>query len=367
MLQPGGTRKIDGDTKVRKKTKNGQRRNKSGGIKVRVKLPPIESYEKDVEFRAEGPGRIIVRLERLMGSDRIRLTDATFMARLLEKLEEEENSAWVKRTKARKKDEQVRSRKLAIDGLMDPEEDMRDLFKHPVFRVNRVLKRLALFDQNMSVGQQINLPPIIPVEPFEIDGSGAVFKTYPRHAELKSEAPSEDNESRVDVSIANTDVAPTEITTQLIPTIIEDGPGFSEGEEEEEEEEDNEMGSTIVPSGISINDAAGANRSGSVKSVKSTRSATTTQKESLLVIPSSPGMSLTALQKNYGIPPAEDMNKWEGFRSDLVDTIYTDSNGGVLQLYQEAEEILGVYDRENLSVDEFVVKLNRMMGASGGA
>lgn len=51
MLQPGGTRKIDGDTKVRKKTKNGQRRNKSGGIKVRVKLPPIESYEKDVEFR----------------------------------------------------------------------------------------------------------------------------------------------------------------------------------------------------------------------------------------------------------------------------------------------------------------------------
>lgn len=86
------------------------------------------------------------------------------------------------------------------------------------------------------------------------------------------------------------------------------------------------MGSTIVPSGISINDAAGANRSGSVKSVKSTRSATTTQKESLLVIPSSPGMSLTALQKNYGIPPAEDMNKWEGFRSDLVDTIYTDSN-----------------------------------------
>lgn len=52
---------------------------------------------------------------------------------------------------------------------------------------------------------------------------------------LHATAPSEDNESRVDVSIANTDVAPTEITTQLIPTIIEDGPGFSEGEEEEEE------------------------------------------------------------------------------------------------------------------------------------
>lgn len=65
----------------------------------------------------------------------------------------------------------------------------RHIFIHAHFirRVNRVLKRLALFDQNMSVGQQINLPPIIPVEPFEIDGSGAVFKTYPRHAELKSE------------------------------------------------------------------------------------------------------------------------------------------------------------------------------------
>lgn len=68
--------------------------------------------------RAEGPGRVIVRLERLMGSDRIRLTDPKYMSELLQKLEEEEHKDWVKRTRIRKKAEHTRSRQLAIEGLM---------------------------------------------------------------------------------------------------------------------------------------------------------------------------------------------------------------------------------------------------------
>jgi len=77
---------------------------------------------------------VVVRLERLMGSDRVRLTDNKFMGTLLERLEDEEHAEWLKRTKLRKKNERNRSRHLAIEGLMEPGDDMQDLTKHPVFR-----------------------------------------------------------------------------------------------------------------------------------------------------------------------------------------------------------------------------------------
>lgn len=101
-------------------------------------------------------------------------------------LEEEEKKAWDKRTKARKKAERLRSRDLVIHGHMEPGIENEDLKQHPVFRVNRVLKELATFDQNMTLGQIQHLPPIIETEPFEFDGSGAIFKTYPYHVELKN-------------------------------------------------------------------------------------------------------------------------------------------------------------------------------------
>lgn len=36
---------------------------------------------------------------------------------------------------------------------MEPAEDMQDLYEHPVFRVNRILKKLAQMDQALSIGQ----------------------------------------------------------------------------------------------------------------------------------------------------------------------------------------------------------------------
>jgi hypothetical protein len=71
-----------------------------------------------------------------MGSDRVKLVDNKFMSTLLERLEEEEQTAWDNRTKQRKKVEKNRSRQLAIEGLMDPSDDMQDLLNHPVFRYN---------------------------------------------------------------------------------------------------------------------------------------------------------------------------------------------------------------------------------------
>lgn len=79
-------------------------------------------------------GRVVVRLERLMGSDRIRITDPKYLSTLVERLEAEEDKSWGSRSRLRKKAEKNRSRQLAIEGLMEPAEDMLDLYEHPVFR-----------------------------------------------------------------------------------------------------------------------------------------------------------------------------------------------------------------------------------------
>jgi len=155
---------------------------KANPAKVRVKLPPIESYEKELEFSAEGPGRVVVRLERLMGTDRVRILDAKYMRTLLERLEGEEKKSWTKRTRQRKNDEKNRYRQLAIEGHMEPDADMQDLYNHPVFRVNRILNRLAKLDMDMGATVTLKLPPMTPCEPL-VDGdeNGEIFKTYPGH------------------------------------------------------------------------------------------------------------------------------------------------------------------------------------------
>lgn len=69
-----------------------------------------------------------------MGSDRVRITDPKYLSTLVERLEAEEAQAWVSRSRLRKKAEKNRSRQLAIEGFMEPTEDMQDLYNHPVFR-----------------------------------------------------------------------------------------------------------------------------------------------------------------------------------------------------------------------------------------
>jgi len=69
-----------------------------------------------------------------MGSDKIRLTSPRYMALFLQRLEEEEERTWYRRTRARRKAEHIRFRQLVIDGHADPVPGMEDLYEHPVFR-----------------------------------------------------------------------------------------------------------------------------------------------------------------------------------------------------------------------------------------
>jgi len=120
-----------------------------------------------------------------MGSDLVRLTDTKYMSTLLERLEEEERRAWTKRRLARIKTERQRFRKLAIDGLTEPGPDMQDLTNHPVFRVNRILNKMAQIDSQMTPTPAVALPPITEVDPFEFDDTGKVFCSYPGHILLQ--------------------------------------------------------------------------------------------------------------------------------------------------------------------------------------
>jgi hypothetical protein len=181
----------------------------------------------------------------------------------------------------------------------------------------------------MGVGQQFNLPPIIEVEPFENDNTGAIFKTYPRHIHFdgnffstlpevfpfyyyflfvrkdesgtkkKLEAGEEEEEEEIVIGLSQYSklgLPPTTmgdeeeyaLRNQEYGGEGEGEGGEAEGDEEEDEEEEEE------------------------------------EEEQENVSPDPDGSSLTAIQKNYGISPDEDLIQWQGFRSNLMELLYAD-------------------------------------------
>ncbi|CAL8103038.1 unnamed protein product [Orchesella dallaii] len=319
-------------------------------------------------------GRVVVRLERLMGSDRIRITDPKYLATLVERLEEEEAQGWVTRSRLRKKAEKNRSRQLAIEGLMEPASDMQDLWNHPVFRVNRVLNRLALFDQNMShaAGTLHKVPPIHPVEIFADDETGSIFKAYPGHrvfarddimldefehdqTELPPKMSSSSNKDKAD-RLRNLRKSLAHVKKDRKSQGGEEEEGEEEGEskedegakedEEEGEEEENaeegdeedETDSKIVVAGTPAAAAAAATSGGAA------------------------GSSLQEMQRIYGVEPDENLVRdWEAYRSHLVDMVYQENGDDGDDLYYMGYEVNGVYTRQQDTADDFMTARNRQI------
>jgi len=298
---------------------------KANPAKVRVKLPPIESYEKELEFSAEGPGRVVVRLERLMGTDRVRILDAKYMRTLLERLEGEEKKSWTKRTRQRKNDEKNRYRQLAIEGHMEPDADMQDLYNHPVFRVNRILNRLAKLDMDMGATVTLKLPPMTPCEPL-VDGdeNGEIFKTYPGHRPVqkskKEEAKKDEEKPEEEESPYQRYQKEHNLPERPLP--------------EEEEEEDEDWGDEDHPQRRK-------------KSGPKTADSDDTRERS----------SLDNVKRLYGVADDEDLESiWQPYHSGLVDLLYMDESEQSWAMYEISKAILGVYKRENLVADDFVSK-----------
>ncbi|ODM97415.1 hypothetical protein Ocin01_09262 [Orchesella cincta] len=352
--------------------------------KVRVKLPGIESYEKELEFTAEGPGRVVVRLERLMGSDRVRITDPKYLATLVERLEEEEAQGWVTRSRLRKKAEKNRSRQLAIEGLMEPASDMQDLWNHPVFRVNRVLNRLALFDQNMShaAGTLHKVPPIHPIEIFaDDDQTGRIFKSYPGHRvfardeslldEYETEPEPEPSAPRMSVATEGSSSSKDKAdrlrnlrkSLASVRKEQETQDEEEEGDEEEEEEVEEVVEGTVEAGGkveVEEDDEEGNAEDGEEEQDEGA---------AVVAVAAAPpasgvgGTSLQEMQRIYGVEPDENLVRdWEAYRSHLVDMVYAENNGvDGDDLYEMGYEVNGVYTRQQDTADDFMQARNRQI------
>jgi len=338
-----------------KKTPRIKKVRKANPAKVRVKLPPIESYEKELEFSAEGPGRVVVRLERLMGTDRVRILDTRYMTQLLERLEAEEKTGWTKRTRRRKNDERNRFRQLAIEGYMEPDPDMQDLYNHPVFRVNRILNRLARLDNDIGMAPPKKVPPITPCEPL-VDGDedGHIFKTYPGHnyvprtsgeidrGEEEEEVVIEDEETEIMYRRSPIGLTPPRPVNEIeiVEPRMYENQAIDEDEEEEEEGATEEKGASIVE-----------NSQVSVPPVPSTATVSTRERNSMEMV-----------KILYGVAEDENLEDlWQPYHSELVDLLYVEESEQSATMYEVSKAILGVYKRENMVADDFCIKLNRMM------
>lgn len=125
-----------------------------------------------IEYNCEFPNRVVVRLEYLMQSTKVRLNDKHYMDDFYGKLMEEETRALRKATRQREKHEQNRMKRLIIEGIdkeIPPEMDY--LHSHPVFRVNQMLSRLSTYDTSFVTQVVNDGEEITPVEPYEFNGN----------------------------------------------------------------------------------------------------------------------------------------------------------------------------------------------------
>ncbi|CAL8088529.1 unnamed protein product [Orchesella dallaii] len=147
-----------------------------GGDKRKTFRVPLKKEDGNmeaqiIEYNAETPNRVVIRLEYLMQTTKVRLNDRHYMDDFYAKLLEEETRCLNRVTKAREQAEQNRMKKLIIDGLMtDIPLELSYLHRHPVFRVNQMLARLKRFETTMVSDMSEN-DEIIPIEPYEYNGN----------------------------------------------------------------------------------------------------------------------------------------------------------------------------------------------------
>ncbi|XP_035707201.1 uncharacterized protein LOC118435345 [Folsomia candida] len=320
--------------------------------------------------RSDAPGRVVTRLERLMGSDKVSLLDHEWMRELEEQLEGEDKKEWLRRNKNRMKVEHMRFRKLAIDGLMPipPTMEMQDIYNHPIYRVNKIMKRLNKFDYSAMLNPKTVMPPLTLIDPFKDDESGQSFKSFPGHinleetASLMSVARSKSfarikKPAKPVSKLTTTPVVSTQTSVlSFASTAGEDGETDqdldrpsqhstvpdkasstllvqNEGDEEEEEGEGDEVEKIM-------------------REVSAVETAYTE--------------SLSNLQKKYSIDEGSNLAIWQPFQSqllDVFDTMNIDTENAVVELYKMAEEVVGVYNREVVQAEETIITLNKVVNA----
>ncbi|KAI5704697.1 hypothetical protein M8J75_007969 [Diaphorina citri] len=82
------------------------------------------------------------RLEKLMGSNVVRLTDRNYMLSLRKKIQEEYEETVRKRIQSREQAEIDRQKKLILDGKMPFSDAPSELTNHPVFKITQITHQM---------------------------------------------------------------------------------------------------------------------------------------------------------------------------------------------------------------------------------
>lgn len=169
---PEGQSTLPNQTPCERPRQGNIQRKRKTAFRVPLKKEDGNMEAQIIEYNCEFPNRVVVRLEYLMQSTKVRLNDKHYMDDFYAKLVEEERRALRKAVKQREKLEQNRMKKLIIDGIdkeIPPEMDY--LHSHPVFRVNQMLNRLTTYDTNFITQVVNDGEEITPVEPYEFNGN----------------------------------------------------------------------------------------------------------------------------------------------------------------------------------------------------
>ncbi len=169
---PEGQSTLPNQTPCERPRKGNIQGKRKTAFRVPLKKEDGNMEAQIIEYNCEFPNRVVVRLEYLMQSTKVRLNDKHYMDDFYAKLLEEERRALRKATRQREKHEQNRMKKLIIEGIdKDIPPEMEYLHSHPVFRVNQMLSRLSTYDTTFVTRVVTDGEEITPVEPYEFNGN----------------------------------------------------------------------------------------------------------------------------------------------------------------------------------------------------
>ncbi|XP_069687499.1 uncharacterized protein [Periplaneta americana] len=102
----------------------------------------LEWWERPVIKYAFNHPHVRSRLERVMGSNVVRLTDRDYMLKLQGRINEDIVSMQQRRIRQREAEEVEREKMLVLEGKIPVEEASKELKRHPAFRVSRLTKKM---------------------------------------------------------------------------------------------------------------------------------------------------------------------------------------------------------------------------------
>ncbi|XP_075211447.1 uncharacterized protein LOC142318820 isoform X2 [Lycorma delicatula] len=174
--------------------------------------PVMKDYFLDCMFSHER-GRS--QVERLMGSNVVKVTDREYMQNLRTRLQENHEEIFKKRINDREADEVEREKKLIIEGKMGMEEATAALADHPILKITQLTNKMIENNKKLQFGKS-RLPRALRDLDFETAREAARDREVPDHeeSELAIELDAEEAERQRRLQEIAKDISNEQLFTQ---------------------------------------------------------------------------------------------------------------------------------------------------------